>query len=302
MDRLGAVRLFAAITDAGSLSGAGRRLGVPLTTVSRKLTRRLTLTEQGRQYLKACRRIIEELDAAEAQLSGTKGEPQGELAITAPVVFGRLHVLALVSEFLSRYPRIDVRMLLLDRPVDLIEEGIDIAVRIGHLPDSMLIATRVGAVRQIVCASPAYLAAHGKPERREELGVHACITFVARDARDRWTFTDGKKQERVRVHSRLTVNTAEAAIDAARAGVGIARVLSYQAAAALADGSLESGQHRAAGQPAAPGGPLGADESAGVRGVCGRRTAPAHSFSRCEPRQAETAIGAGHKRRNTAAI
>jgi len=183
--------------------------------------------------------IIEELDAAEAQLSGTKGEPQGELAITAPVVFGRLHVLALVSEFLSRYPRIDVRMLLLDRPVDLIEEGIDIAVRIGHLPDSMLIATRVGAVRQIVCASPAYLAAHGKPERREELGVHACITFMARDARDRWTFTDGKKQERVRVHSRLTVNTAEAAIDAARAGVGIARVLSYQAAAALADGSLE---------------------------------------------------------------
>ena len=254
MDRLGAMRLFAAIADAGSLSGAGRRLGVPLTTVSRKLaalednlgarlvtrsTRRLTLTEQGRQYLKACRRIIEELDAAEAQLSGTKGEPQGELAITAPVVFGRLHVLALVSEFLSRYPRIDVRMLLLDRPVDLIEEGIDIAVRIGHLPDSMLIATRVGAVRQIVCASPAYLAAHGKPERREELGVHACITFMARDARDRWTFTDGKKQERVRVHSRLTVNTAEAAIDAARAGVGIARVLSYQAAAALADGSLE---------------------------------------------------------------
>ena len=254
MDRLGAMRLFAAIADAGSLSAAGRRLGVPLTTVSRKLaaleddlgarlvtrsTRRLTLTEQGRQYLEACRRIIEELDAAEAQLSGTQGEPQGELAITAPVVFGRLHVLPLVSEFLSRYPRIDVRMLLLDRPVDLIEEGIDIAVRIGHLPNSMLIATRVGAVRQIVCASPAYLAAHGKPERREELGVHVCITFMARDARDRWTFTDGKKQERVRVHARLTVNTAEAAIDAARAGVGIARVLSYQAAAALADGSLE---------------------------------------------------------------
>ena len=150
MDRLGAMRLFAAVADAGSLSAAGRRLGMPLTTVSRKLaaleedlgarlvtrsTRRLTLTEQGRQYLEACRRIIEELDAAEAQLSGTQGEPQGELAITAPVVFGRLHVLPVVSEFLSRYPRIDVRMLLLDRPVDLIEEGLDIAVRIGPLPD-----------------------------------------------------------------------------------------------------------------------------------------------------------------------
>jgi DNA-binding transcriptional LysR family regulator len=254
MDRLGAMRLFAAVADAGSLSAAGRRLGMPLTTVSRKLaaledelgarlvtrsTRRLTLTEQGRQYLDACRRIIEELDATEARLSGTQGEPRGELAITAPVVFGRLHVLPVVSDFLRRYPRIDVRMLLLDRPVDLIEEGLDIAVRIGTLPDSTLIATRVGAVRQIVCASPGYLAARGEPKRRDDLGDHACITFSARDARDRWTFMDGKKQERVRVRSRLSVNTAEAAIDAAIAGIGITRVLSYQAAAALADGSLK---------------------------------------------------------------
>jgi DNA-binding transcriptional LysR family regulator len=254
MDRLGAMRLFAAVAYAGSLSAAGRRLGMPLTTVSRKLaaleeelgarlvtrsTRRLTFTEQGRQYLEACRRIIEEVDAAEAQLSGTQGEPQGELAITAPVVFGRLHVLPVVSDFLRRYPRIDARMLLLDRPVDLIEEGLDIAVRIGMLPDSTLIAMRVGAVRQIVCASPGYLAQHGEPKRRDDLGDHACITFSARDARDRWTFMDGKKQERVRVRSRLSVNTAEAAIDAAIAGIGITRVLSYQAAAALANGSLK---------------------------------------------------------------
>lgn len=253
MDRLGAMRLFAAVADAGSLSAAGRRLGMPLTTVSRRLaalednlgtrlvtrsTRRLTLTEQGRQYLDACRRIIEEVDAAEAQLSGTQGEPQGVLAITAPVVFGRLHVLPLVSDFLRRYPRIDVRMLLLDRPVDLIEEGLDIAVRIGALPNSALIATRVGAVRQVICASPGYLAQHGEPMRREELAGRDCITFMARDARDAWNFSDGKKKERVRVRSRLVVNTAEAAIDAAKAGVGIARVLSYQAAAALADGSL----------------------------------------------------------------
>jgi DNA-binding transcriptional LysR family regulator len=254
MDRLGAIRLFAAVADAGSLSAAGRKLGMPLTTVSRKLaaleeelgarlvtrsTRRLTLTEPGRQYLDACRRILEELDAAEAQLSGTRGEPQGELAITAAVVFGRLHVLPVVCDFLRHYPRIDARMLLLDRPVDLIEEGLDVAVRIGALADSSLIATRAGAVRQIVCASPAYLAAHGEPKRHDELGRHDCITFSARDARDRWTFSDGKKQERVRVRSRLTVNTAEAAIDAALAGVGITRVLSYQAAAALAEGSLK---------------------------------------------------------------
>jgi DNA-binding transcriptional LysR family regulator len=254
MDRLGAMRLFAAVADAGSLSAAGRKLGMPLTTVSRKLaaleeelgarlvtrsTRRLTLTEPGRQYLDACRRIIEELDTAEAQLSGTRGEPQGELAITAPVVFGRLHVLPVVSDFLRRYPRIDARMLLLDRPIDLIEEGLDVAVRIGALADSTLIGTRVGSVRQIVCASPRYLTDHGEPKLRHELGRHDCITFSARDARDRWTFSDGKRQERVRVRSRLTVNTAEAAIDAAITGVGITRVLSYQAAAALAEGSLK---------------------------------------------------------------
>ena len=161
------------------------------------------------------------------------------MLITAPVVFGRLHVLPVVSDFLRRYPRIDVRMLLLDRPVDLIEEGLDVAVRIGTLPDSTLIATRVGAVRQVVCASPVYLARMASRSDARSSADHDCITFTARDARDRWTFTDGKKQERVRVHSRLTVNTAEAAIDAARAGVGIARVLSYQAAAALADGSLK---------------------------------------------------------------
>ena len=254
MDRLGAMRLFAAVADAGSLSAAGRKLGMPLTTVSRKLaaledalgarlvtrsTRRLTLTEPGRQYLEACRRILEELDAAEAALSGLHDEPQGELAITAPVVFGRLHVLPVVCDFLRRYPRVDARLALLDRPVDLIEEGLDVAVRIGALADSSLVATRAGAVRQIVCASPRYLADHGEPKRRDALSEHDCITFSARDARDRWTFSDGKKRERVRVRSRLVVNTAEAAIDAAVAGVGITRVLSYQAAAALADGSLK---------------------------------------------------------------
>jgi DNA-binding transcriptional LysR family regulator len=253
MDRLGAMRLFATIADAGSLSAAGRRLDMPLTTVSRKLaaledelgarlvtrtTRHLTLTEPGRNYLEACRRIIEELEAAEARLAGEQSEPQGELAITAPVVFGRLHVLPVVCEFLGRFPRIDARLLLLDRPVDLIEEGLDIAIRIGALPDSSLIATRVGTVRQIVCASPAYLNAHGSPKAPEQLSSHDCITFSALDARDRWTFSDGKKRKRVRVRSRLAVNTAEAAIDAAIAGLGITRVLSYQAAQAIAGGSL----------------------------------------------------------------
>jgi DNA-binding transcriptional LysR family regulator len=248
------MRLFAAIADAGSLSAAGRKLGMPLTTVSRKLaaleealgarlvtrsTRRLVLTEAGRHYLEACRRIIEELDEAEAHLAGQQSEPQGELAITAPVLFGRLHVLPVVCDFLRRYPRVDARMLLLDRPVDLVEEGLDAAVRIGTPPDSSLIATRVGSVRQVVCASPQYLADHGTAKHLDQLAAHDCIVFSSLDARDRWTFSAGKRQERVRVRTRLIVNTAEAAVDAAIAGVGITRVLSYQAAAALAEGSLK---------------------------------------------------------------
>ncbi len=248
------MRLFAAVADAGSLSAAGRALRMPLTTVSRKLaaleeavgarlitrsTRRMTLTEPGRMYLEACRRILGDLDAAEAALSGSQDEPRGELAITAPVVFGRQHVLPVVCEFLRRCPRVDVRMLLLDRPVDLIEEGLDVAVRIGALADSSLIATRAGAVRPIVCASPRYLAEHGEPKETQALSEHDCITFSARDARDLWAFSDGKKRSRVRVRTRLTVNTAEAAIDAAIAGVGVTRVLSYQVTAALADGTLK---------------------------------------------------------------
>ncbi len=254
MDRLGAMRLFATIADAGSLSAAGRRLGMPLTTVSRKLalleqqlgarlvtrtTRALALTEPGRNYLDACRRIIEELDAAEARLSGEQSEPQGQLAITAPVVFGRRHVLPVVDAFLRQHPKVNVRLLLLDRPVDLLEEGLDVAIRIGTLANSSLIATRVGAVRNIVCASPGYLKAHGVPKGPEQLAEHDCITFSGLAGGDRWGISHGKRQKRVPVRARLVVNTAEAAVDAAIAGLGITRVLSYQAASAVADGALQ---------------------------------------------------------------
>ncbi len=254
MDRLGAMRLFATIADAGSLSAAGRRLGMPLTTVSRKLaaleeqlgarlvtrtTRALALTEPGRNYLEACRRILEELEAAEARLSGEQSEPQGAIAITAPVVFGRRHVLPVVDAFLRQHPKVNARLLLLDRPVDLLEEGLDIAIRIGTLADSSLIATRVGSVRNVVCASPTYLKAHGVPKEPEQLAAHDCITFSVLSGGDRWTVSRGKRQKRVPVRARLIVNTAEAAVDAAIAGLGITRVLSYQVAGAVADGSLQ---------------------------------------------------------------
>ncbi|HSA82944.1 MAG TPA: LysR family transcriptional regulator [Geminicoccaceae bacterium] len=253
MDRLDAMRVFIEVAGAGSLSAAARRLGVPLTTVSRKVmaleehvgvrlitrtTRRLALTEPGRRYLEACRRVILDLDEAEASLLGEHGAPRGELALTAPAVFGRLHVLPVVAEFLRAFPQVDVRLLLLDRTVDLIDEGQDVAVRIGELPDSSLIATRVGAIRRIVCASPAYLDARGVPRVPGELAQHDCITFTAVAQPDRWAFAGARGERPVPVHSRLVVNGAEAAVDTATAGLGITRVLSYQAADAIAAGAL----------------------------------------------------------------
>ncbi len=252
MDQLAAVRVFVAVADGGSLSAAGRRLRMPLPTVSRHLaaleeqvgarlitrtTRQLALTEAGRLYLNSSRRILAEFEAVELRLAGEQADPQGELALTAPVLFGRLHVLPIVTEFLGAFPRVTARMLLLDRVVDLVEEGLDIGVRIGNLPDSSMRAIRVGAVGSVLCASPSYLAARGTPEMPKELAGHSCISFSALSHVEHWSFA-GPKPERVTVTSRLTVNTADAAIDAAKAGLGITRVLSYQAEAGLADGSL----------------------------------------------------------------
>ncbi len=252
MDRLAAIKVFVAIAEAGSLSGAGKRLGMPLSTVSRHLkaledeletrlvtrtTRRLTLTEPGRSYAVTCRQVLDELDAAARSLAGERAEPRGELALTAPVVFGRLHVLPVVTAFLNAYQHVTARMLLVDRVVDLVEEGLDVGVRIGNLPDSSLRATRLGAIRHIACASPAYLATRGEPATPSELAGHDCIAFNTISPPDRWSF-GAAKERRVTIRPRLIVNTAETAIDAAKAGLGIARVLSYQAESCLADGSL----------------------------------------------------------------
>jgi DNA-binding transcriptional LysR family regulator len=253
MDRLAAIKVFVAIAEARSLSAAGKRLGMPLTTVSRHLaglekdlgarlatrtTRNLTLTEPGRHYLDSCRRILAELEMAERRVVGEQVEPQGELAVTAPVVFGRLHVLPIITQFLEAFPRVTMRLLLVDRVVELIEEGLDISVRIGPLPDSSLIATRVGTIRHVTCASPAYLIKRGVPSSPRELIDHDVISFTALGAHDRWVYSGDRMLQRVSVRPRLIVNTAEAAIDAAKEGLGITRVLSYQVAKNLTDRSL----------------------------------------------------------------
>jgi DNA-binding transcriptional LysR family regulator len=226
---------------------------MPLATVSRKVaeleshlktrllhrtTRQLSLTEAGASYVAACRRILEDIGEAERTATGEYAAPKGELVVTAPVVFGRLHIVPVVAEFLAQYPEIDIRLVLTDRVVHMMDEQVDVAVRIGELPDSALMATRVGTVRRVVCASPAYLATHGVPARPRDLSGHNCITFEVLESKRAWVFEAGKSELSVPVHSRLAVNTAEAAIAAAILGVGLIRVLSYQVADAIRDQTL----------------------------------------------------------------
>jgi DNA-binding transcriptional LysR family regulator len=255
MDRLDAMSVLIAVAETGSLSAAGRKLGAPLPTVSRKLsdleahlnarllirsTRKLALTPAGAAYLAASKRILEQVRDAERAASGEYLSPRGDLVVTAPVVFGRLHVLPAINEFLASYPDVNVRLVLSDRNVDLIDDQVDLAVRIGQLADSSMVATRVASVRRVVCASPAYLTRFGTPKVPGDLASHVCVTFEALASANAWTFTSaGSRSERVvPIRSRLSVNTAEAAIDAAAAGVGLTRVLSYQAAKAVAEGKL----------------------------------------------------------------
>jgi DNA-binding transcriptional LysR family regulator len=248
------MRVLVTAVETGSLSAAGRRLGMPLATVSRKVsdleahlatrlltrsTRKLALTDAGRLYVAACRRILEDVEDAERAASGEYSAPKGELIITAPIVFGRLHVVPIVIEFLKAYPDIDVRLVLADRVVNLLEERVDLAVRIGELPDSSLVATRVGSIRRVVCASPVYLAARGVPMRPPDLRRHDCITFDGLASPEAWRFATGSSAVSVAIHSRLVVSTAEAAIDAAIAGLGVTLVLSYQAAEGIGSGMLD---------------------------------------------------------------
>ncbi len=254
MDRFEAMSLLVDAVETGSLSAAARRVGAPLATVSRKVaelerrlgvrllvrsTRRLSLTDAGTGYVTAAKRILDDVDEAERAAAGEYREPRGGLVVTAPVVFGRLHVLPVVTEFLAAYPKVDIRLALGDRSVDLVGDRIDAAVRIGPLADSSLVAMRLGKVRQVVCASPTYLAKRGVPQTIRALAGHDCVVFDGLSSATEWAFREGKRDAAAPIHARLVVSTAEAAIDAATSGAGLTRVLSYQAAPAVRSGLLE---------------------------------------------------------------
>jgi DNA-binding transcriptional LysR family regulator len=246
--------ILLAVVEAGSLSAAARRLGMPLATVSRKISelesrvgarllsragRRAVPTDPGRAYVAAAKRILEDIAEAERAAAGEYSAPRGELIVTAPIVFGRLHVLPVVMDFLRAYPEIAVRLVQADRVIDLAENRVDLAVRIAELPDSSLIASRVGAIRRVVCGSPAYFASRGIPRGPADLGAHDCIGIEGLLEPPAWTFITDNGTESVPIRSRLFVNTAEAAVDAAAAGLGVTRVLSYQVADAVRAGSVE---------------------------------------------------------------
>jgi DNA-binding transcriptional LysR family regulator len=245
--------VFVEIARCGSLTGAARALATSLPTVVRTLaaleehlrtrlvnrtTRRLALTDEGQTYLEHCRRILGEIDDVDRFMARSDAEPAGLLTLTAPVRFGELHVAPLINQFLFDHPRVDVRVLLVDRTVDLLEEGIDIAVRIGELRDSSLVCRRVGAVRQVVCGSPALIARAGRPERPADLRDLPCLRFFG-VAGPVWSFRDGTREMEVRVRPRLSCNLAGASLDACVAGVAFGRFFSYQAAAAIRRGDLD---------------------------------------------------------------
>ena len=253
MDRFDAIRTLIAAVDGGSLSAASRALGMPLPTVSRKVSeleahlgtqmvvrtsRRLQLTDAGSAFVQASRRVLSDLDDAERAASGEYRTPRGELLITAPIMFGKLHILPVVLEFLRAYPDVNVRLVLADTVVDLVDNHVDVAARLGRLPDSGLVATRVGEVRWITCASPGYLAQRGVPETPADLAGHDCLAFEGLQTSRSWSFGPGSDDGPVVIRPRLAVNTADALIEAAADGLGVARMRSYQAAAALREGRL----------------------------------------------------------------
>lgn len=256
MDRFEAMSMLIGVVEKGSFSAAARTMRVPVTTVTRKIsdlelvlgakllvrtTRKLSLTDAGISYLAAARRIIDQVEEAEREVAGEFTAPKGELVVTAPIQFGQLHVLPVLIDFLALFPQINVRLLLLDRNVQLVEDHVDMAVRIGKLPDSTMIATAIGSMRMVVCASPEFLADRAIPQTPEELQRLPCVTFDGPTPSPGWQLRDPQTNAPmiVPVTSRLSVTTVEGAVRAAIRNVGVTRLLYYQVADAIKAGKLQ---------------------------------------------------------------
>jgi len=253
VDRLEQLRVFVKVAEEAGFASAGRRLGLSPAAVTRavaglegrigarllhRTTRLVRLTEAGARFLDDSKRILAELEEAEGAAAGAHATPRGPLAVTASLMFGRMFVAPVVLAYLAQHPLVQVRMLLYDRVLDLVEEGLDVAVRIARLKDSSLAATRVGMVRRVVCASPAFLAKHGVPRRPSDLADFKVVTFAPARERELWSFGGRGRKRVVSLPSPLVVNSAEVAIAAAVAGHGLTQVLSYQIGPELRAGRL----------------------------------------------------------------
>jgi DNA-binding transcriptional LysR family regulator len=254
MDRIDAMQAFVAVADLGGFAPAARKLGLSPSGVTRviaaleehlgarllqRTTRSVALTDAGARYLERVRRILADVEEAEASIKDERTRPSGRLVVSAPVGFGRLHVSPVMSEYLKRYAEVSGELRLADRMINLVEDGVDLAVRIGHLADSSLVARHVGEMRRIVVASPGYLKAHGEPKTPEAIASHQTIQFGGATASPDWRFVRDGNEVRFAPVPRLTTNSADAAIGYAVRGGGLTRVLAYQAADAIKAGRLK---------------------------------------------------------------
>ena len=255
MDRFRSIQVFVKVAERGGFAAAARDLNMSPPAVTRavamledrlgtrlfvRTTRSVRLTESGERFLQDGRRILLELAEAEDAAVGAHATPRGDLRITAPVLFGRMHVTPILGEFLDRYPQVSARTLFVDRVVNLMDEGLDVAIRIGDLPDSGLTAVRAGTVRRVMFASPEYIETHGMPHHPRDLTDHRLIQSMALGASPDWPFLDNGKPISVALESRLRMNTNDAVIELALQGWGLSRLLSYQVAPYLADGRLQA--------------------------------------------------------------
>ncbi len=253
MDRFHLMAVFVAVAEEEGFAAAARRLRMSPPAVTRAIalleerlgvrlltrtTRLVRTTDAGARYLEDARRILLEADEADEAAAGINATPRGNLAVTAPVLFGKIYVMPLITAYQTTYKETTVSALFIDRVVNLMEEGLDVGIRIGPLPDSSLRAIRVGQVRRVVCAAPAYLEQHGSPRTPAELAQHPIIAATSLSAGSEWAFAGGKEQIRVRLSPRILVNTNDGALEAARSGFGLTRLISYQVANELAAGTL----------------------------------------------------------------
>jgi DNA-binding transcriptional LysR family regulator len=254
MDRIEAMQAFVAVADLQGFAPAARKLRLSPSAVTRlvaaledrlgarllqRTTRSVTLTDAGTRYLARARRILADVEEAELAAEGERTRPSGRLVVSAPVGFGRLHVSPVMAAYLKRYPEVSAELRLEDRVVSLIEDGVDLAVRIGFLGDSSLVARHVGEMRRIVVAAPAYLKQHGEPKTPAEVASHQTIQFGSTSVTGEWRFAEAGSEFRLNITPRFSSNTADAAVQYAEQGGGLTRVLAYQAADAIRRGALK---------------------------------------------------------------